>query len=110
LPGRALALPRPLHEIVVELDGPCDGHGRNGSARDAREETETSTVGRITAREKLHRLVEELSEAEADAMLTRLAREREEVRQWGALAGDAEAIEDAWAQTNAYEAIRQEPW
>jgi hypothetical protein len=70
---------------------------------------ETSTVGRINAREKLHRLVEELSEDEADAMLTRVAREREDVRQW-ALAGDAEAIEDAWALANAREAIRQEPW
>jgi hypothetical protein len=70
---------------------------------------ETRTVERITARERLHRLVKELSQAEADAMLTRLAREREDVRQ-RALAENAEGIEDAWALTNAREAIRQEPW
>lgn len=63
----------------------------------------------MTTREKLHRLVDELSEAEAEAALTRLVREREAVEQW-AEAEDTEAVEDAWAHANAREAIREEPW
>lgn len=67
------------------------------------------TVDHVTTREKLHRLVDELSEAEAEAALIRLAREREAIDRW-AEGDNAEAVEDAWALTNAREAIREEPW
>jgi hypothetical protein len=63
----------------------------------------------MTPREKLHRLVDELSETEVEAALTRLLREREAVEQW-AVAEDTEATEDAWAHANAREAIREELW
>ncbi|MGH2744252.1 MAG: hypothetical protein ACRDSN_21695 [Pseudonocardiaceae bacterium] len=63
----------------------------------------------MTPREKLHRLVDELSENEVEAALTRLMREHEAVEQWTA-AEDTEATEDAWARANAREAIREEPW
>jgi hypothetical protein len=63
----------------------------------------------VTPREELHRLVDELSETEVEAALTHLLREREGVKQWAA-AGDTEVTEDAWAQANAGEAIREEPW
>lgn len=67
------------------------------------------TVGQMTPREKLHRLVDELSEAEIQAALVLLEREREAVRQW-AQSEDRDAVEDAWALSNAREAIREEPW
>lgn len=63
----------------------------------------------MTPREKLHRLVDELSETEVEAALTRLLREREAVEEWAA-DEDTEATEDAWARANAREAIREEPW
>jgi hypothetical protein len=63
----------------------------------------------MTPREKLHLLVDELSEAEAEAALARLVRERELLARWTG-AEDAEATEDAWALANAREAIRAERW
>jgi hypothetical protein len=63
----------------------------------------------MTTREKLHRLVDELSEAEVQAALTRLVRERTAVEQW-AEADDTSTVEDEWATANAREAIREEPW
>ncbi|HEX8646577.1 MAG TPA: hypothetical protein VF715_06725 [Thermoleophilaceae bacterium] len=63
----------------------------------------------MTPREKLHRLVDQLDEAEIEAALVLLEREREAVRQW-ARAEDAGAVEDAWALSNAREAIREEQW
>jgi hypothetical protein len=63
----------------------------------------------MTPREKLHRIVDELSEAEVEATLTRLEREHEAVQTW-AEAEDVEAVEDSWAHSNAREAIREEPW
>lgn len=63
----------------------------------------------MTPREKLHRLVDELSETEVEAALTRLLREREAVEELAA-EEDTEATEDAWARANAREAIRDEPW
>lgn len=63
----------------------------------------------MTTREKLHKLVDEFSEDEAEAALARLVREREAVEQWAATA-EAEADEDAWARENAREAVREEPW
>jgi hypothetical protein len=62
----------------------------------------------VTAREKLHRLVDALSEAEVEAAFTRLLREREAVEQWAA--EDTEATENTWARANAREAIRDESW
>lgn len=63
----------------------------------------------MTPREKLHILVDELSDAEAEAALNRLVRERELLTQWtGSEATDA--AEDAWAIANAREAVREEPW
>jgi hypothetical protein len=38
----------------------------------------------VTTREKLHLLVDQLSDAEAEAALTRLSNERELLRQWTA--------------------------
>ena len=63
----------------------------------------------MTTREKLHRLVDELNEAEVEAALVRLAREREALQHW-ARADDGESAQDAWALQNAREAIREEPW
>ena len=63
----------------------------------------------MTTREKLHRLVDELSEAEVQAALTRLERERAAIERWAAV-DDADSVEDAWAAANAREAIRDEPW
>ena len=63
----------------------------------------------VTRREKLHQLVDELSETELEAALTRRVREREAVERWAKL-DDTATILDAWAQANAREAIREEPW
>lgn len=63
----------------------------------------------MTTREKLRRLVDELTDAEAEAALSRLSREREAIERW-AQAEDRDAVEDAWARGNAREAIREEPW
>jgi len=63
----------------------------------------------MTTREKLHLLVDELSDAEAEAALARLERERELLGRLTAAEEPAEA-EDAWALQNAREAIREEPW
>jgi hypothetical protein len=63
----------------------------------------------MTTRERLHVLVDELTDAEAEAALARLSRERELLRQWTAPA-DAAVAEDEWALANAHEAIREEPW
>ena len=63
----------------------------------------------MTPHQKLHVLVDELTDAEAEATLARLTRERELLDQWTA-PEDAEAAEDAWALSNAREAIREEPW
>lgn len=63
----------------------------------------------MTTREKLHSLVDALSDVEAEAALTRLTRERELLREW-AEADQREATEDAWALGNAREAIREDPW
>jgi hypothetical protein len=63
----------------------------------------------MTTREKLHLLVDELSDAEAEAALARLTRERDLLTQWTAPL-DGESTEDAWALSNAQEAIREERW
>lgn len=62
----------------------------------------------MTTRERLHRLVDELDDAEVEATLVRLAREHQSLREW-ADAEDAK-VEDGWAEANAREAIREEPW
>jgi hypothetical protein len=61
----------------------------------------------MTSREKLHLLVDDLSDAEAEAALARLVREL--LLRWTA-PEDAEATKDAWALANAREAIGEEPW
>jgi len=58
----------------------------------------------MTTSEKLHQLVDELSESEVQAALTRLVRERAAVDQ-RADVEDAGSIEDTWAAANAREAI-----
>jgi hypothetical protein len=63
----------------------------------------------MTPREKLHALVDELSDAEAQAALARLVREQELPLRWTG-PEDTEASEDAWALANAREAIREERW
>jgi len=63
----------------------------------------------MTTRERLHLLVDELSDVEAEATLARLVRERELVDQW-TQPEDGPATEDAWALGNARDAIREEPW
>jgi len=67
------------------------------------------TVEDMTTRERLHRLVDELNEAEVEAALVRLAREHEALRDWARTEG-AEATRAAWSLQNAREAIREEPW
>lgn len=64
---------------------------------------------RVTTREQLHSLVDDLSEAEAEAALARLTRERDSLSAWAA-SDERDATEDAWALSNAREAIREEPW
>jgi CCR4-NOT transcriptional regulation complex NOT5 subunit len=63
----------------------------------------------MTPREKLHRIVDELSEAEVEATITRLERERDALETW-VDSEDVDAVEDSWAAANAREAIREEPW
>lgn len=63
----------------------------------------------MTTREKLHRLVDDLDDAEVEAALTRLVREREAIERWNA-AEDSPPAVDAWALANAREAIREERW
>jgi hypothetical protein len=63
----------------------------------------------VTTREQLHSLVDDLSEAEAEAALARLTRERDSLSTW-AKADGRDAAQDAWALSNAREAIREEPW
>ncbi len=63
----------------------------------------------MTSREKLHLLVDDLSDSEAEAALARLLRERELLQHW-ADGDDSGATEDAWALANAREAIREERW
>jgi hypothetical protein len=63
----------------------------------------------MTPREKLHLLIDELSDKEAEAALARLLRQRELLAQWTE-SENAQAAEDAWALANAREAIREEPW
>jgi len=77
-------------------------HGRAGSRR-------RRYSWPVTTREKLHRLVDELNEAEVEAALARLVREREALEHWTE-AGDSPSAEDSWALANAREAIREEPW
>jgi hypothetical protein len=73
----------------------------------------------MTSKERLHKLVDELSEAEADNALVALSRSREgsakRAETGRAIAAGYERIpqtaeEDAWAQANAREAIREERW
>ncbi len=63
----------------------------------------------VSTREQLHSFVDDLSEAEAEAALVRLMRERDSLSTW-AKADSRDATEDAWALANAQEAIREEPW
>jgi hypothetical protein len=63
----------------------------------------------VTTREKLHLLVDEFSEAETEAALARLVRERDLLAQWTA-PEERQVTEDACALANAREAIREEPW
>jgi hypothetical protein len=73
---------------------------------------EVSCAGKlfqVTTREQLHSFVDDLSEAEAEAALARLTRERDSLSNW-AKADNREAAEDTWALVNAREAIREEPW
>jgi hypothetical protein len=63
----------------------------------------------MTSREKLHVFVDELTDKEAAATLTRLLRERERLTEW-ASSPEPAAPEDAWAIANAREAVREERW
>lgn len=63
----------------------------------------------MTSREKLHLLVDEFTDAEADAALARLIRERELLEEWSNTE-ETGAAEDAWAVANAREAISEERW
>jgi hypothetical protein len=57
-----------------------------GRARERRDSRARRYIGLVTPREKLHRLVDELSETEVEAALTGLFPEREAVEQRFALA------------------------
>jgi hypothetical protein len=63
----------------------------------------------VTTREKLHQLVDDLSDQEVEAALARLVHDWEALEAWARTAND-QADEDAWARENAPEAIREEPW
>lgn len=63
----------------------------------------------MTTREKLHLLVDEFNDAEAEAALARLTRERDLLAHRTA-PEDAQSTEDAWALASAREAIREERW
>lgn len=63
----------------------------------------------MTSREQLHVFVDELTDAEADATLARLLRDRDLLAQW-ASSEVSNAVEDTWAIANAREAIREERW
>jgi hypothetical protein len=63
----------------------------------------------MTPREKLHLLIDELTDEEAEAALARLVRQRDLLARWTE-PEDADAAEDVWALANAREAIREEPW
>jgi hypothetical protein len=63
----------------------------------------------VTTREKLHQLVDELNEAEVEAALARLVRDREALEHWTATENSQGTV-DTWALANAREAIREEPW
>lgn len=77
------------------------------------------TIRPVTTRERLHRLVDELTDAEASEALRALrassacAERRDTVGR--AIAEGYERVpqtveEDAWALANAREAIHDEPW
>jgi hypothetical protein len=77
------------------------------------------TIQSMTTKERLHKLVDELSEAEADDALVILDRSRDRnakgVATGRAIAAGYERIpqtaeEDAWAEANAREAVRDERW
>ena len=63
----------------------------------------------MTTREKLHQLVDELNEAEVEAALARLVRDREAIERW-TQTDDSQEAADAWALASAREAVREEPW
>ena len=68
------------------------------------------TLDTCSAREATSARGRALSETEVEAALTRLLREREAVEEWAAEEATGGELEDAWAQANAREAIREEPW
>jgi hypothetical protein len=75
------------------------------------------TIQPVTTKERLHKLVDELSEAEADETLRfAVARHENQGTALGqAIAAGYERIpqaaeEDAWALANARDAIREERW
>lgn len=61
----------------------------------------------MTTRERLHRLVDELGDAEVEAVLVRLQSEHEALQRW-AHGPENDATQDFWALRNAREAIREE--
>jgi hypothetical protein len=75
------------------------------------------TIRDVTVKKRLHRLVDELTEAEASdalALLTRI-HQSEQPNDGRAIAAGYKRLpqtdeEDAWAQANARDAIRQERW
>ncbi len=75
------------------------------------------TIQPVTTKERLHKLVDELSEREADETLRfAVARHENQSTAIGReIAAGYERLpqtteEDAWAQANARDAIREEPW
>lgn len=75
------------------------------------------TIRDVTVKERLHKLVDELTETEADDVLVILTRAKgQEPGAIGrAIAEGYERVpqnaeEDAWAKINAREAIRDERW
>jgi hypothetical protein len=91
--------------------GRARSHGveRIAAGGDDADAAAATTFECVTTREKLHRLVDELNEAEVEAALVRLERARDALQQW-AQGEDPGAVEDEWAQANAREAVREEPW
>lgn len=109
---KAMAPPLPPQRYLApDVDMPAL-RGQRGGRGPVRHRPEARCDGklfRVTTREQLHSLVDDLSEAEAEAALARLTRERDSLSTW-AVSEDRDATEDAWALSNAREAIREEPW
>ncbi len=88
--------------------------GSGARHSEAAERTGGATISVVTAKEKLLERAPELTEVQAEAML-RVLKAQDELEVYfdeEAKLSEEEiaAREDRWAEANAREAIREEPW